>query len=503
MLSAQSTLVRRTSSVAVLWLCLSVIGLPLLRAAPQPAYTLTGSLRYQDFQGYKLLPFEVPPGTKRLTVELSYTARDQGTILDVGLFDPERFRGWSASFKSSFTISEVDATPSYLPGPLPPGTWKLLLGVPSIRPGVTSEYTLKVFLASSREPSPAAGLPPSVIRSESGWYRGDLHAHTGHSDGSCLSLGGKRVPCPEFKLLQAAAARGLDFLAVTDHNTTSTYNALRQWQPYFDTLALLRGREITTYHGHANIYGTSQFIDFRLGDEGRTVRTLLEQVHRAGAILSINHPRIPSGENCTGCGWTSKPTTDFSQVDAIEVVNGSDADTPTSGIPFWEEQLNQGYRITGIGGSDDHHAATEPENGDAVGVPTTVVYARELSESSILQGIKAGHVYLKLKGPEGADVFFTATHREQNAIVGDNLHATEGEQIHFAVQVVGGQGNTVEIVHNGLPERLLADPDVHDPAEIKVFDVTADGGRHWYRINLRAPDGTLLALTNPIYLNFP
>ena len=43
------------------------------------------------------------------------------------------------------------------------------------------------------------------------WLAGDFHSHTVHSDG-VLSVGG---------LAALAASRGLDFLAVTDHNTTS------------------------------------------------------------------------------------------------------------------------------------------------------------------------------------------------------------------------------------------------------------------------------------------
>jgi len=501
--TAQDMSVRRSASWPLLLLCLLIIWSPSLGAQPKPTYSFTGSLSHQDFQTYKLLPFAVPPGTKRITIEFFYTGREQRTVIDLGLFDPQRFRGWSGGNKSSFTISEVDATPSYLPGPLPPGTWNLLLGIPNIRPGVNSEYVAQVFLSSSLDRADAAPSQPQSIRREAGWYRGDLHTHTGHSDGSCTSLGGKKVPCPEFKLLETAAARGLDFLAVTDHNTTSTYNALHQWQAYFDTLLLIRGREITTFQGHANIYGTSSFVDFRLGSEGRTVRTLLDQVHRASAILSINHPQRISGEDCMGCGWTAKPQTDFGQIDAIEVVNGPDAETPISGIPFWQEQLNRGHRITAIGGSDDHQAGAELNMGLGIGIPTTVVHASELSEKAILEGVKGGHIYLKLKGPRGPDVFLSATCSSQNAIVGDNLHAAAGAEIRFAVQVVGGQGSTIEIVHNGEVERLLPDPQVHAQDETKRFDLIGDGGRHWYLVNLRGPDGSLLVLTNPIYINFP
>ena len=37
---------------------------------------------------------------------------------------------------------------------------------------------------------------------------------------------------------------------------------------------------------------------------------------------------------------------------------------------------------------------------------------------------------------------------------------------------------------------------------IAKFTVTGDGQRHWYRVNVRSADGKLLAITNPIYVNF-
>ena len=49
-----------------------------------------------------------------------------------------------------------------------------------------------------------------------------------------------------------------------------------------------------------------------------------------------------------GCGWTV-PNTDFSRVAAIEVVNGDLREGPGSGISLWQEQLNKGFRLTGLG----------------------------------------------------------------------------------------------------------------------------------------------------------
>src|SRR5438105_9400296 len=242
-----------------------IVGSAQSVVAPKPNQILRGTLTSADLQSYKMLPFQVPVGTRRLTVVFSVNHLAERTVVDLGLFDPERFRGWSGSNKTSFTVSEVDATSSYLPGPLPPGIWQLVLGIPNIRSDVTAEYTAKIYLNNSVYSPLPAPQQRIALKNTPAWYKGDLHAHTAQSDGTCASMAGAKVPCPEFKVLEAAAARGLDFLAVTDHNTTSTYLSLMRWQDYFDRLLLIRGREITTFHGHANVYGTSEWIDFRLG----------------------------------------------------------------------------------------------------------------------------------------------------------------------------------------------------------------------------------------------
>lgn len=456
----------------------------------QSATTLRTTISDADLHGFKLLPFEVPAGTRRLTVQVSYTGREQKTVLDIGILDPERFRGWSGGDKNEFTISDTDATPSYLPGPLPPGTWQLLIGVPNIRKGVTAELTANVSVSSSLDEKTGPALERTAR-----WYQGDLHSHTGQSDGSCNSVRGKSVPCPVFKLTEAAEGQKLDFLAITDHNTQSTYNDLRELQPYYDNLLLIHGREITTYEGHMNAFGTEEFIDFRLSATMPTINDVIREAHRRGAIVSINHPAAPSGEICMGCGWINASTTDFSQVNAIEVVNGPDAETRFSGIPFWEQRLNDGFRVTAIGGSDDHNAATGQRT--HVGMPATVVFAKELSEAAILEGIRAGHVFIKTQGPNGPSVEFSAEAAGKSAMMGDNLSASAAEKIQFKIAVNGVSGLAIQFIADGKPM-----PQLGTKQALEEFSIAADGQRHWYRVNVRSADGKLLALTNPIYINF-
>jgi hypothetical protein len=463
------------------WACVAT-------AQQQPDLVLSGTISRADYQRYKEVAFTVPEGATRLTVEFTYTGREQQTVIDLGVFDGERFRGWSGGNKSSFTLSAADATPSFLAGPIRAGRWFLLLGVPNIREGVTSPFTAKIYFGRSTD---------APLRSSLGWYRGDLHTHSGHSDGACSSQSGVRVPCPVFKTAQAAVDRGLDFVAITDHNTISQFNDLRELQLYFDRLLLIPGREITTFQGHANVFGPVDFIDFRLGGESvPNFAALLDRVSALHGLISINHPMAPSGETCMGCGWTVS-NTDFGRIHAIEAANGGVTDGPFSGIPFWEGLLNRGFRLTAVGGSDNHDAGKSLAEPGSVGYPETVVHARELAQDAILEGIRAGHVFLDLEGSRDRLLEYTASTLEGKAEMGDTIAAKRGEVVRVTVHVVNVSGGWVELIEDG-----------HSQAKneltgnIRTFDWTSNGARHWLRVVVRTPDGNPVLLGNPVYVNY-
>ncbi len=141
-----------------------------------------------------------------------------------------------------------------------------------------------------------------------------------------------------------------------------------------------------------------------------------------------------------GCGWTV-PNTDFTHVNAIEIINGGSLDGPGSGIPFWQEQLNKGYRLTGIGGSDNHDADIPPDTRSAVGRPTTVIYSQALSEHAILDAIRAGHVFIDVEGTKDRVVEFEAKLGVDVASMGDSIKAPPGRHIHFTVKMIKLQGS--------------------------------------------------------------
>ena len=125
------------------------------------------------------------------------------------------------------------------------------------------------------------------------------------------------------------------------------------------------------------------------------MNTIARDVHQLGGLISINHPSAPSGEICLGCGWHPNPPADLHLFSAIRAVNGGSLRGPYSGVSFWEKQLDDGYRIPAIGGSDNHHGAWPVSHPDSMGIPTTVVYAQDLSVPAILDGIVLG-MYLSI-----------------------------------------------------------------------------------------------------------
>jgi hypothetical protein len=492
----------RFAITSMIVMACAFLNIGISRAEQAPPLVLHRTVTYADRQTYIELPFEVPEGVTRVSIETSYTERERHTAIDLGLFDGERFRGWSGGNKSSFTVSETDATPSYLPGPVRRGRWKLILGVPSIREGVRSEFTASIYFARAGDLPAVSTFSQVPLRNSPAWYRGDLHMHDAHSDGSCLSQSGKTVPCPLYKTVETAAQRGLDFIAISDHNTISQFDAMRELQPYFDHLLLLPAREITTFQGHANVFGTTEFLDFRLTSSYvPDINHLLKQVQDLHGLFSINHPGLPSGESCMGCGWTA-PNTDFSRVTAIEVINGDLREGPGSGISLWEEQLNKGFRLTGIGGSDNHDADIPRDARSAIGRPTTVIHARDLSERALLEGIREGHVFIDAEGTKDRLVEFEAKTDSDAASMGDSIHAAASQKVHFTLKMVALQDAYPEVIEDGQPTALIDKTASAEPNETKDFDYMSDGQRHWFRVNIRSTGGVLVIIGNPIYLNF-
>jgi hypothetical protein len=473
--------------------------------APQPQaepLILSGEITRADHQTYREIPFTVPAGTQRIIIDFTYD-KENRTVIDLGLRDPQGQRGWSGGNKSHIEVRQYNATPSYKPGPLQPGEWKLVLGIPNIREGQTAAYQATVTL----DPQPDAwddtrvGLQRPLDATTPGWFRGDFHVHTAHSDGAC-DVAGKRDPCPALHTFDAARDAGLDFVAITDHNTISQLDDMKLHQGWYPKTLLIPGTEITTFNGHANVIGNTDFLDFQLGSPRLpTLAKLFDQVDAANGFISINHPSLPSGEACMGCGWTVKET-DWSRVTAIEVINGASMRTSGpegafNGIAFWEKLLRDGHRITAIAGSDNHDATdTTGARQSPVGKPATVVFADTLSTQGIIAGVRSGRVYVDTGAPAGATFDMTVSTPGAEARMGGELKLAAGERA--AVRIDLGNfppgARTQPVSHN-----LLVTPGL-TPGDTFAIGLNDDASGGWFRVNIRDAGGELLLLGNPVYL---
>lgn len=444
------------------------------------ATRLEGVITRADYERLFEREFDVAPGTERIEIDLHY---DEGnrTVMDLGLRGPAGFRGWSGGGQQHVFVSSYSASYGYTPGPIEAGRWAVILGVPNIREGVTSRYA--VTAQTSRSPT---DWP--TLRDGPGWYAGDLHAHSGHSDGRTAGSSGERLRVPPEHVFNAARSAGLDFVALTDHNTTSHWADVDRLQPLFHGLLLLHGREVTKYRGHMNAFGEQRFVDFRLRD-GRDVKAIAGEIGRAGALLSINHPLRPDDETCMGCGWNDRDEATIRAMNAVEIVNGDLAEGPMSGWSFWAAMLNHGHHLTAIGGSDEH---TPDETADQrIGRPTTVV-AHHLSERAIVDGIRSGRVYVRTRSSQGPTLEFWAE--------ADNARVMPGEiarpgPLTLAATVGRADGQRVDWIKNG---KVLSSAVVPPHGRV-VIDVVAAKG-DWFSLVLRDKAGPTL-YSNAFYTN--
>lgn len=457
--------------------------------------TITGVAHPLDQYTYRLEEFEVPEGTGALHVEFDYTGKQSFAEIEIGLFDPDGFRGTSRFSKSSFTISKYRTTPSYFPGPIQAGKWNISLGFPTIQ--ADSEYEITIRLIPENHPEYYGPLTES-LNEEERWYSGDFHTHTGHSDAfGCHDTNGERSPCQVYQVAQAAHRNNLDFVSINDHNTVSHHQDMMVIQPTFPDLLLMRGQEVTTFYGHANVIGTSIPVDFRVGFEERNMHHIQQESDSLGSQFVINHPGRETGANCTGCGW-SADSTNYNLVDAIEIVNGTNVENEISGIPFWHDLLNQGYQITAIGGSDDHaggFGSAQP------GTPTTMVWADGLSEKSILEGVRSGKVYLKTESANDPDIHFYAESGDTRWEMGSTISLSQQPDFSITFILITNlqNGLMAEWIMNGEPVEIQETARKIDNGKLEFIYELNDPVSGWLRLNLRR-DGKITTITNPIYI---
>ena len=324
---------------------------------------------------YLKLPFDVPPGTERIEVEYDYkrfseetvpggSSRREVNIVDLGIYDEENtLRGWSGSNRRSVFISSVNASPGYRSGIIKAGKWAVSLGLYKIENEVNVGVSIKLFPAERK------------------LHCGDLHIHTTNSDGSYD---------PSF-VISSSEMAGLNFLSMTDHNTTTQYSQTG----FPENITIIPGVEFTNYRGHANFFFTDKNNipnEDYLANSFEEMASLFRRVKASGGLISINHP-ISSYP--WDFGYENFP------FDMLEIWNGPMRKCNMDSIELWNEMLCSGKRISAVAGSDLHANSL----GASFGNPCTMVFSENALPADLLANLYAGHSCLSF-APSGPQLHF-------------------------------------------------------------------------------------------------
>lgn len=447
--------------------------------------------------GYVYVPVNVPEGCESIAVEINYPKEDGANRIEVGIFDdrfesPDStagFRGWSGSVRKGFFLTRQKATHGYVPGKIGQGVWRLILGAASVKSGgvevelkITFDHVPDPLLRDYNEEVSRSFRPASGNKSAARWKRGDLHAHTYHSDGRWSVEA----------LLNAARTNGLDFIAVTDHNTFSHHAEIDRLSKRFPGMLILRGEEVTTYGGHINVWGLriGDLIDFRLAPGERTsVERLLGSVHSRGLLASINHPTM----GCKGCSWSFG---DWIGFDSVEVWNAAWDEEDERALAKWGRMLVDGKRITAIGSSDTHQPPYEvspyPTN-RLPGSPT--LFLKDASSvEGLFRSITEGSAYVA-EGP-GIGVEFSAGTASGP---GDTAKVPGSGTLECSVRIDGAKaGSILKVIARSGSTDEFRTMRVRDGKTERIKLTSRAVG--FVRLEVRNPDGTMAAFTNPIWI---
>lgn len=186
--------------------------------------------------------------------------------------------------------------------------------------------------------------------------KADLHVHTTYSQDSLIT--------PK-DLIYYAKKRGLNAVAVTDHNELEGAYKIAKETDFL----IIPGMEVSSNDGHIVALNVSEIIP-----RGLSAVETVERIHRAGGVAIACHPYVLF----KGC-LREKVCATF---DAIEVINAR-------AFPFKNsvkkaEEAAERLKLSRVGGTDAHY-------GPQIGYGYTVIEAEEANVEAIAKAIVEGH----------------------------------------------------------------------------------------------------------------
>ncbi len=341
-----------------------------------------------------------------------------------------------------------------------------------------------------------------------GWRLCDFHQHAAYSADSAV---------PPIDGIIASVAEGLDCIATTDHDAVADWTADLEASGLADRVLWLPGVEVTSeVVGHFNVFPWDPALGVpdHFDKSAAEVATLLRAT-APDAVVQINHPRwgrigmwdIVGIDDRTGllrdADDEGAPTGATYDVDAVEVLNGTDTTEAEEVLASWLRMVDAGKEATILGNSDSHSLVDQPRGsartwvhvGDDASVDAVVSNLRERRRATATTG-----PFLDIEAaPSSVDHKVVVTMRAPAWMPVDTVELLGGDPVGNAAWSLGtwtaGSPGLQETVEGGLRTWRI---ETH---------ISADGSDGWVIAIARgdAPmepwsEATALAVTNVVRL---
>lgn len=323
-------------------------------------------------------------------------------------------------------------------------------------------------------------------------YRGVFHVHTRYSHDSSGSLG---------DVIKTAQKNRLDFVIVTDHNTTNSKNDPAVIQ-HNDLPLLIIGNELSTTDGHLIELGTDQRFQGPINPQ-----SAINEIRHNGGYTVLAHPV------CEKSYWKDWQVRDF---DAIEVYNHAcdfyDSNKigfalktillspsffakmivrePRETLDKWDALMIERQRvIAGIGALDAHErygffGFSLMRYTNTFPIATIYVTSETFSEKKILQNLAAGNAYFAFESYGDADGF---RFQIQSSSKVYRMGSTADAEIPLTLAVKTPAQAEIRVIHDGKVIKKSIDASLS-------LDIESPG---IYRVEV-FKNGKLWIVSNPV-----
>lgn len=221
---------------------------------------------------------------------------------------------------------------------------------------------------------------PMQSQTRGGWrvLQVDFHAHTRFSDGFLSPPG----------LVLQARRRGLDALAVTEHNMVLPAKIARTFSDWIGGPIIMVGQEVTNWRFHMHAIGIQEAIDAHL-----SVEDAIAEIHRQGGVAIAAHPVEKYWPTYAGV---------MDQLDGTEVGHPLIWAPRRAGwawehmVEFYERARASGTPLTAIGASDYHFFSP-------LGVIRTLVFVdpKNVTAAGIIEAVRARRTVVEVDPEDG------------------------------------------------------------------------------------------------------